>query len=182
MLIDRDGTINVEKDYLSSPAEIELCEGTADGIKLLRGLGLRVVIVTNQSAIGRGFFGLKQLEKIHERLRQVLAEAQTSVDAVYFCPHLPEDKCECRKPLSGMADRAAREFGAQLSKSFVIGDNTCDIKLGKNVGATTVLVRTGYGAKTESEKKVKPDFVVENLFEAAILIKGILEKDAADKN
>jgi D-glycero-D-manno-heptose 1,7-bisphosphate phosphatase len=177
VLIDRDGTINVERHYLSSPEQIELFPQTTAALKLLKSLGLKVAVVTNQSAIGRGYFDLTRLEEIHEHLHAVLEKSGASVDAVYFCPHLPEDECECRKPLTDMARRAAEDFSARLSDSFVIGDNVCDIELGKNVGATTILVRTGYGARTEREQKTQPDFVVENLFEAANLIKGILEND-----
>lgn len=182
VLIDRDGTINVERHYLSSPDQIELFSESAEAIKLLKDLGLPVVVVTNQSAIGRGYFDEARLEEIHERLHQVLKDAGASVDSVYFCPHTPDDLCECRKPLTEMANKAARDFGAELSKSFVIGDNVCDIELGKNIGATTFLVRTGYGKRTETEKLTEPDYVVENLLEAANLIKGILEKDDTDTN
>ena len=177
VLIDRDGTINVERHYLSSPDQIELFPQTAEAIKLLKSLDLKVAVVTNQSAIGRGFFDLTQLEQIHKRLHTVLEKSGAGVDAVYFCPHLPEDECQCRKPLTNMARRAAEDFSAELSDSFVIGDNVCDIELGKNIKATTILVRTGYGTRTEQEKKTQPDFIVENLFEAANLIKGILEND-----
>lgn len=175
VLIDRDGTINVERHYLSAPEQIELIPQAAEGIKLLRELGMRVVIVTNQSAIGRGYFDSAKLDKIHNRLNEVLKEARTKVDAIYFCPHTPEENCDCRKPLTKMAAQAARDFNAELSESFVIGDNVGDIELGKNIGATTILVRTGHGTRTELEKKTQPDYTVENLFEAAHLIKNILE-------
>ena len=177
VLIDRDGTINVEQNYLSDPGQIELLPQAADGIKILRELGLKIAIITNQSGIGRGFFDLKRLEEIHNRLHEVLREYKTKVDAIYFCPHLPEDNCECRKPLTELATRAAADFNADLSKSFMIGDNICDVELGKNIGAMTILVRTGYGKTVEQEKLAAPDYTVENLFEAANLIKGILEND-----
>lgn len=181
VLIDRDGTINAERNYLSAPEQIELLPQAAEGIKILHELNLPVAVVTNQSGLGRGFFDLKRLEEIHERLLEVLRENGTSVDRIYFCPHLPEDDCNCRKPLAEMANRAAEDFDAELSKSFVIGDNVCDIELGKNIGATAILVRTGYGKITEREKLAAPDYTVENLFEAANLIKGILEKDEGDE-
>jgi D-glycero-D-manno-heptose 1,7-bisphosphate phosphatase len=181
-LIDRDGTVNIEKHYLSSPDQIELFPETVAGIKLLQSLGLRVVIVTNQSGVGRGYFDLTRLKEIHNRLRANLNEAGASIDAIYFCPHLPEDECECRKPLGKMARRAAKEFAADLSESFVIGDKICDIELGKNVGAVTILVRTGYGTATEREAQIEADYVVENLFEAANLIKEILEKADSKTN
>ena len=181
VLIDRDGTINVERHYLSSPEQLELFPQSAAGIELLHDLGLRVVIVTNQSAIGRGFFDLNRLDEIHNRLLEILKTAGTTVDAIYFCPHLPENECQCRKPLTKMARDAAAQFGVELSRSFVIGDNACDIELGINIKAITILVRTGYGRRTEHEKKVTPDYIVENLFEAACLIKKIVENDAIIK-
>ncbi len=177
VLIDRDGTINVERNYLSTPEEVELFPRSAEGIKLLRALGLKVAVVTNQSAIGRGYFDLDRLAEIHHRLGEILEEAGTKFDAIYFCPHLPEDNCDCRKPLAAMAQKAETDFGADLSESFVIGDNVCDIELGKNIKATTILVRTGYGQRTEEEKLTRADYVVENLYEAACLIKKILENE-----
>ena len=174
VLIDRDGTINVERHYLSSPEQVELFPRSADGIKLLRSLGLTVVVVTNQSAIGRGLFDLKTLDAIHERLKALLHEEGATVDAIYFCPHTPEDVCNCRKPKAAMAEQAAKEFNANLSQSFLIGDNVCDIELGKNVSATTIVVRTGYGEKVLSEGSTNPDYVVEDIFEAACLIEKLI--------
>jgi D-glycero-D-manno-heptose 1,7-bisphosphate phosphatase len=176
VLIDRDGTINIEKHYISSPEQIEILPHAAEGIKMLRELGLQVIIITNQSGIGRGFFDLKKLEEIHHRLQTLLKESGTSVDAIYFCPHLSDDECHCRKPSIEMARQAGKKFTAELSESFVVGDNVCDIEFGKNIGAITILVRTGYGSKVFEEQTIEPDYIVENLFEAACLIKGILEK------
>lgn len=175
VLIDRDGTINTEQNYLSAPDQIELFPETAAGIKLLRELGLKLIVVTNQSAIGRGLFDEARLAEIHNRLHEILDAAGAKIDAVYFCPHLPENNCDCRKPLTAMARRAAKDFNAELEKSFVIGDNVCDIELGKNIGAVTILVRTGYGAQTAREQKTIPDYTVENLLEAAHLIEKLLD-------
>lgn len=177
VLIDRDGTINVERHYLSSPEQIELFPETVAGIKILRNLGFKIAVVTNQSAIGRGYFGIEKLGEIHNHLHNVLAQAGTEIDGIYFCPHIPDDDCQCRKPEIEMATNAAAEFEAELSKAFVIGDNVCDIELGKNVGATTILVQTGYGKRTLEEKKTMPDYVVGNLLEAANLIKEITERE-----
>lgn len=176
VLIDRDGTVNVERHYLSRPEQIELLPASASGIKLLKSLNLSVVIVTNQSGVGRGFFDSQRLEKINDRLREVLSENGAIIDAIYFCPHSPEEGCSCRKPATGMAQRAAADFKFELSKSFVIGDKACDIIFGKNIGATTILVRTGYGAQTEQQGNTPPDYVADNLLAAAQLIKKILER------
>ena len=177
VLLDRDGTINVDYNYLSHPDQLKLFPQTADAIRIFHDLNLLVIVVTNQSAVGRGYFDLKRLYEIHDRLYAILRAAGTTINAIYFCPHSPKDNCHCRKPSTKMAEWASKDFDAELSKSFVIGDNVCDIQLGKNISATTVLVRTGHGAQVEQEKQIIPDYIVENLFEAACLIKGILNDD-----
>lgn len=176
VLIDRDGTININKHYLSDPAQLEIIPRAAEALKLLRELGLKLVVITNQSAIGRGFFDEKRLAEIHTTLGEMLALENAGTDAVYFCPHMPEDNCLCRKPLPQMAHRAAADFNADLTESFVIGDNECDIELGKNIGATTILVRTGHGLRTENEAKVSPDYTVDDLYDGAKIIEKILNK------
>lgn len=175
-LIDRDGTLNVNKHYLSDPEQLELIPRAAEALRILRGLGLTLVIITNQSAIGRGFFSEARLSEIHEKLDQLLAAEGAEIDRVYFCPHMPADNCDCRKPHPQMAHRAATEFNADLTESFVIGDNECDIELGKNIGATTILVRTGHGLRTEQEGKVKPDYTAHDLYDGAKIIESILKE------
>ena len=174
VLLDRDGTINLGKHYLSTPEELELLPGAAEGIRLMRGLGLSTIVITNQSAIGRGYFGVDMLRLIHQQLREMLADRGAVLDAIYVCPHQPDDGCACRKPVPGLAWKAADDFGAELSESFVIGDNVCDIEMGKRIGATTILVRTGYGAQVITQALVEPDYVVENLLEAAQTIRSLV--------
>lgn len=175
VLIDRDGTLNFNKHYLSDPAQLELIPRAAEAVKLLRELNLKVVVVTNQSAIGRKMFDEARLKEIHEQLDKLLAAEKTKIDAVYFCPHVPEDNCNCRKPLPQLAQQGALDFNADLKKAFVIGDNECDVELGKNIEATTILVRTGHGTKTEQNGNVQPDYTVANIYEAAKLIEDILK-------
>ncbi|HEX3148723.1 MAG TPA: HAD family hydrolase [Gemmataceae bacterium] len=169
VLIDRDGTINVERHYLSSPEELLLLPGATSGIRRLNQLGLSVVIVTNQSAIGRGMFGPDRLKTIHDRLCDMLAEGGAKLAGIYVCPHRPDEGCGCRKPLPGMARQAAADFGANLAAAFVIGDKPCDIELGRSIGAATILVRTGYGGRADG-LVAKPDFVADDLDAAAQLI------------
>lgn len=178
VLLDRDGTINVEKNYLSSPEQLELLPHSAAGIKQLRQLGLIPVVVSNQSGIGRGYFALATLEQIHARLNELLNDQDAPLAAIYFCPHTPADKCACRKPAPELAQRAARDFNADLARSFMIGDNHSDIELGQRVGAITILVRTGYGARIEAERKVQPDYVADDLLDAARIIKDVLAGEA----
>jgi D-glycero-D-manno-heptose 1,7-bisphosphate phosphatase len=172
--LDRDGTIIVERHYLSDPSLVELLPGAAAGMRRMRALGLGLIVVTNQSGVGRAYFDEAQLSRIHDRLLALLAAEGVQLDGVYYCPHVPDDACLCRKPEPGLLERAAQELGFDLRASFVIGDNTTDIELGRRVGARTLLVRTGYGAELEARGMVSADHVVDGLCEAAEVIERLL--------
>ena len=176
VLLDRDGTIIVERNYLSDPAEVQLNPGVVSGLRKMGGLGLGLVVITNQSAIGRGFFDESRLSEIHDRMEYLLRQEEVFLDGIYFCPHLPQDKCNCRKPETGLVDLASKELEFNVKDSFVIGDKECDIRMGSRIGASTFLVLTGYGRKTDTEKVVKPDFVVDNLDEASLIIENFLHR------
>ncbi|HEY1722196.1 MAG TPA: HAD family hydrolase [Magnetospirillaceae bacterium] len=167
VLLDRDGTINVEKNYLADPNLVELYPGTGAALRSLRDHGFGLAIVTNQSGIARGKISLAQLDQVHARLKELLAPDGVSFEGIYFCPHGPDDHCRCRKPLPGMVEQASRELGFDPTEAFMIGDKGIDIELGHNVGAATVLVRTGYGAETEREHRADPHFIADGLPEAA---------------
>lgn len=175
--LDRDGTVIAERHYLSDPEQVELLEGAADGLRRLRGLGLGLVLVTNQSAVGRGHFDLARLDEIHRRLRELLDAEGVTLDGIYYCPHTPDEGCACRKPRPGMLEAAARELSFDPSQAFVVGDKECDVELGRGVGATTLLVRTGYGARLDAEGKAGADYVVDDLTEAARVVEGLLAAD-----
>lgn len=168
VLIDRDGTLNVEKHYLSDPDQLELYPGAAAALRRLREAGYGIVVVTNQSGIARGYFDLARLEQIHDRLRALLAAEGASVDGIYLCPHGPDDDCTCRKPLPGMVEQAVAEHGFDPARAIMIGDKEVDVDLGKAVGAATILVRTGHG-RTYAETS-KADYVVDDLAAAVSLI------------
>src|SRR5262249_2449744 len=174
VFLDRDGTINVERHYLSSPDQVALIPRVAEGLRTIRNLGLKAVVVTNQSGVGRGYFAAERLNQIHQRLADMLAREGAMLDAIYVCPHRPEDLCECRKPSSFLALKAARQCGGDLTRSFVVGDNACDIEMGERLGATTILVRTGHGARIERNQAVRANYIVEDLAEAARVIAGIV--------
>lgn len=178
VLLDRDGTINVERHYLASPEQVELLPGAAEGIRFLNDLGLPVAVVTNQSAVGRGYFGLDRLDAIHERLRELLARQGAHLDGILVCPHRPDETCSCRKPSPGLAHQAARTFGGDLKVSFVVGDKPCDVELGKQIGATTFVVRTGYGQHFLDSGAVRPDHMADNLLEAARMIESLIAEDS----
>ena len=164
VLLDRDGTVIFERNYLSNPDHIELLPGASDALKKIKKLGLGLLIITNQSGIGRKYFDLSTLEKIHQKLTNLLLKEDVVLDDIYFCPHTPEDNCACRKP---------KKHNFDPNLCFVVGDNRSDIELGKNIDATTILVRTGYGKQTE-KGGLNPDYVADNLNEVFSIIKNEL--------
>jgi len=169
VILDRDGTVIVERHYLSSPEGVELVPNAAAGLRHFEELGWGRLVVTNQSGIDRGFFDLPRVLEIHARLESLLAECGASVDGFYICPHTPEYNCACRKPKIGLIEKAAAEWDFDAAKCIVIGDKTCDIEMGRALGATTILVRSGYGEEHLRNGWARPDFVVHDLKEAADL-------------
>ena len=176
VILDRDGTLIQERHYLSEPEQVELIPGVAEGLRQLRQMGLGLVVVTNQSGIGRGFFDQGALERIHRRMNELLASEGAWLDKIYFCPHRPEEGCSCRKPAPGLVERAARELGFEPCAGFAIGDKACDVELGQRVGMTTFLVRTGYGAREIENGGVRPDYIVDDLLATVPFIAHRLEE------
>lgn len=171
VLLDRDGTIIEERHYLADPRQIELLPGAVKALRRLSELGLRLVVITNQSAVGRGYLDQTGLNKIHERLCGLLQAAGVRLDGIYFCPHTPDDECSCRKPRPGLVERASKELVFDPKASFVIGDKACDIEMGRHIGATTLLVLTGYGAQAGN---VSAEYVVNDLWDATLVIEKLL--------
>jgi D-glycero-D-manno-heptose 1,7-bisphosphate phosphatase len=176
-LVDRDGTINEERHHLAAPDEVALIPGSADALVRLRDLGFGIVVVTNQAEVGRGNLQLAELNRINGRLRALLADRGATVDAIEVCPHRPEDACDCRKPKAGMALRAADRFGFDPHASVVIGDHLADLGMGRAIGATTILVRTGHGRDAEPEAGDLADHVTDDLAGAATIIAALVEKE-----
>jgi D-glycero-D-manno-heptose 1,7-bisphosphate phosphatase len=174
VVLDRDGTLNVEKEYLSSVEGLELLPNALAGLRALRALGLGLVVLTNQSGIGRGYFSAATVAAIHSALSRLLAAGGVSLDGIYVCPHAPDEGCACRKPSPGLAEQAALDLGFSLADSFVIGDKAADVELGRRLGATTILVRTGYGRQVESNGVTTPDYIADDLLDAARVIEGVL--------
>ena len=147
VLLDRDGTIIEEKNYLSDPDQVVLLPGAVEGMRRFQEMGLGLAVITNQSGVGRGYFDLERLEEIHRRMLTLLDAHGVSIQGIYFCPHLPTDGCRCRKPETGNLEQATRDLDFDAGSSFVVGDRAGDVELGRRAGATTFLVTTGYGAE-----------------------------------
>lgn len=173
VLLDRDGTLIVDRHYLAAPNEVELLPGVALGLRKLAQMGLGLVIITNQSGVGRGFYCLDQVEQVHRHLMRVLESEQVHIDGVYFCPHSPGEGCHCRKPETGLVEQAAHELGFCAQQCFVVGDRASDIELGWRIGATTFLVTGGMHCGTPTRIVPRPDFVVDGVNDAANLIAGL---------
>ena len=176
VLLDRDGTINVDRHYISRPEQVELLPGAAKGLRELSRLGLGLVVVTNQSGIGRGYFDESALHAVHARLQELLQEAGVSLDGIFFCTHSPTAGCDCRKPAPGLVHKAAEEFGFDPREAFVIGDKPSDIELGRAVGAITLLVRDNESSSTVGAG-TRADYDVRDLTEAATVIGRFLRND-----
>jgi heptosyltransferase-2 len=162
--------LNYDPGYLKVAAELKLLPGVGRALARLKGAGARLVVVTNQSGVGRGVFTLKDLEAIHARLEGLLEQEDVALDAIYFCPHHPDDGCHCRKPEVGMVERAASELHLDLRRSYLIGDHARDIQLAHRVGAKAILVTTE-PVDTQALEALKaaeamPDAVAKSMAEA----------------
>jgi len=190
VFLDRDGTLNEEVDFLRTPDELKLIPGAAAAVRTLNTLGIITCVISNQSGVARGFLTEDDLVPIHARLEDELRAGGARVDRIYYCPHHPTEgnppyrkTCDCRKPKSGMLHKGEQEWGLDLHRSFVIGDRIADVQAGKNVGATTVLVLTGYGKTSEEEcrrENVLPDFIAPSIVEAVEFITGRISGDNTD--
>ncbi|MEF2229736.1 MAG: HAD family hydrolase [Pseudodesulfovibrio sp.] len=174
VLLDRDGTVIRDKHYLSDPDGVELLEGAAEGLAAMAAMGLGLVLVSNQSGVGRGYFDDASVRACNRRMAELLAPHGVAFDGVYYCPHAPEEACVCRKPEPGLVERAARDLGFDPARGFMVGDKTADMGVGRAVGATTILVRTGRGAEHEPLCRELADFVADDLRAAAERIRTLL--------
>lgn len=189
VFLDRDGTLNVEVNYLHRIADFVLIDGAAAAIQRLNEAGYVVVLVTNQAGIARGYYDEAALHTLHEHLVGVLAASGARIDAIYFCPHHPDwtDACACRKPAPGMLLQAAADHGLDLRRSWMIGDTRSDMQAGRAAGCRTVLVRTGYGAAIAADLLAndasRPDAIVDDIGAAVqwVLSGQAMLKHGADK-
>ncbi len=168
VLLDRDGVINHDSDeFIKSPEQWLPIAGSLEAIALLNKHGYKVVVITNQSGLARGLFDAAMLEKIHEKMQRMAAEQGGKIDAIYFCPHGPDDDCNCRKPKPGLFEAFANDHNANLIGMAAIGDSLRDLQAAQAVGANPILVKTGKGRKTLTENPNLNIPVFEDLYDAA---------------
>ncbi len=176
IFLDRDGVINEERGHIASPEDLLLIPGAPSAIKKINDSDYLCIVVTNQPVVARGECSIKGVREIHNKLESELGRHGAKIDRIYFCPHHPEKgfpgesarykiDCACRKPKTGMIDKAKREMNVDLSQSYIIGDSTRDIEMGRKAGLTTIGVRTGYSCKDGLYDAV-PGYMFDNLTEA----------------
>ncbi len=182
LFLDRDGVINEDReDYIKSWEEFRFIKGVRPALKQFHQAGIPVVVVTNQSVIGRGLVTEGKLSVIHDRMCQAVQKSGGRITKIYYCPHHPDDHCRCRKPRIGMLKKAARELSLDLKKCIFVGDALKDIQAGKRAGCRTLLVQTGQGRESlikvlSRKTRIKPDWVCASLTEATPLILDCFRK------
>ena len=179
LFIDRDGTILDNLGYINHPARVRLLPGVADALRLLRKAGWRIVVITNQGGIERGYYTHEVLHLVNMRMMELLWAKGATIDAIYYCPFVRD--VPCKKPNTGMVERAVKELGIDLSRSVIIGDQLVDLELAMRVGCPGILVLTGYGLgfyeyMPEKVKALSPVFVARDFLEAA---KWVIDNEGA---
>lgn len=178
IFLDRDGVINKERpDYVKGWSEFEFLPGSLEAMKLLTLNGYCIIVITNQSAVNRKMITDAELQEIHDKMTADLAARGGNIEAIYYCPHLPEDDCSCRKPEPGLIYRAQTDYGLNLSETCVVGDSLKDMRIGRLTGCgRIILVRTGHGEETEricQDAGITPDYVADDLMAA---VKWLLDE------
>ena len=171
VLLDRDGVINYDSDdFIKTPEEWKPIPGSLEAIALFNNNGYKVIVITNQSGLGRGLYTESTLFEMHKKMHRLIREKGGEIDAIYICPHTPDDLCLCRKPKPGLLTRFAKEKGTSLADCYFIGDKSTDIQAAEAAGAKPMLVKTGKGQKTiENNPNIKHP-IFENLYDAAQFI------------
>ena len=170
--LDRDGTINQDSpSYIKSRSEFKFIPGSIEAIRLLTFSGFTFIVITNQSALARKFISPAELDRIHAMMKGAIISGGGKITDIFFCPHMPNDGCECRKPAPGLIFQAQRKYNIDLSKTVMIGDSAKDIECALNAGCgKAVLVKTGKDNEAEhimKTKQISADYTADNLYDAA---------------
>ncbi len=174
LLVDRDGTLNVDLNYLDDADRLEVFRGVGTALRLARAHGFRIICVTNQSGIARGLYTHEQVARIHARLNERLAAEAAGIDAFYYCPHRPEDRCPCRKPGTGLLEQALREHHLDPHRSAMVGDRVLDVIAGESLGLLTGFISGGPRSE-ERNRELRasgrhPDVVADSFLQAVLRI------------
>lgn len=153
IFLDRDGTINVEVDYLHECKKLEFVPGAVEALMILQNKGYKLIVITNQSGVGRGYFPIEDVYKVNEYMSQLLSEQGVTIDDFYCCPHTEKDNCQCRKPQPGMYLKAAKEHDVDFSKSYMVGDKITDVQAAFELGCGFGLVLSGHDIKMEYQEQ-----------------------------
>jgi D-glycero-D-manno-heptose 1,7-bisphosphate phosphatase len=186
VFLDRDGTINEEVGYLDHIEKFKLLPRAGEAIRLLNRNNFKAIVITNQSGVARGYFSESLVLRVHQKMKELLKNEGAYLDGIYYCPHLPNggespnsQSCNCRKPKTGLIDVVLKELNIDFPKSYSIGDRGSDIEFGRQIGAKTIIVLTGYGKEElehiEGKWKSKPDYVAQDLYEA---VQWILKEES----
>ena len=185
VFIDRDGTINEQRGYINHLSRFEILPGVPEAIGLLNQNGFLALVVSNQSGVGRGYFPIELVQEVHGFMHASLKEKGAIIDGTFFCPHYPQGRvpeytkdCDCRKPKTGLIDKARKAFEIDMSRSYVVGDRITDLELAHRCNLKGILVKTGYGlgdiAYVLPHRDIKPAYIAEDLLDA---IKWILKQE-----
>lgn len=171
IFLDRDGVINHDSpDYIKSWSEFEFLPGSLEALKQLKLNGFPVIIITNQSVIHRKMVTKKDLDFIHDMMKEAVQSHGGDIKDIFYCPHIPEDRCDCRKPKPGLIYKAQKRYKIDLETSIMVGDSAKDIECARNAGCgSAILVKTGNGVEAENtlkDKMIHPDVIVRDLLEA----------------
>jgi len=169
IFLDRDGVIIVEKHFQIDIDKIEFLPRALDALLKISGI-FKLIVISNQSGVGRGYFTLDEAVKFNSKLHDILLKNDVEIDDWYICPHTPDDNCTCRKPRPGMLLEAASNHSIDFNVSYLIGDKSSDIAAGKSVGVKTILVRSGYGGREEGRLSITPDFEADDIYDAVLYI------------
>ncbi len=178
VFLDRDGTINEERGYINHPSRFILIPGVVEGIRLLNKMGFLAIVVSNQSGVARGYFPIELVYEVNQLMQKRLLEKGAVIDGIYFCPHHPlgtvkkySMDCNCRKPKTGLVDKALEGFNMDMGNSFVVGDRCVDMEFARRLGVNCIMVETGYGLGEITYilpgSSAQPDYIAGGLLDAA---------------